>query len=379
MDESEEIPQQENISSGSADQMANVPPPFTDTPDAVATNVSVPVISTMQPPPVSSSDQHQLANQEAQAQHLQYVRERLRQYWANQMQEMKPEDFKTHSLPISPIKRIMKADKDVKMIAKETAAVFAKACEMFILDLTSQAWINTEADGRRLVQNKDLAAAISKTDLYDFLEDVIPRDQLKEQISKATNSRQQVAQQHGVGSSNAGGQQPPAFMPLYQSGPQNQQSFVLGPHAQYQQNQQPSTPWPQAQYQQIQQQQPSTPWPQAQYQQIQQQPSMPWPQTPSQQNHQPSTPWHQAQYQQIQQQLSMPWPQTPSQQNHQQPFMPWLQDEDEIIPDQEDTLQAFLSSPQDEDVLIPDQENPGQAFPSSPQDELLPDQHLNNN
>ncbi|XP_074353975.1 uncharacterized protein LOC141692916 [Apium graveolens] len=371
MDESEEISQQENISTGSADQMANVPP----------ANVSVPVISTMQPPPVSSSDQHQLANQEAQAQHLQYVRERLRQYWANQMQEMKPEDFKTHSLPISPIKRIMKADKDVKMIAKETAAVFAKACEMFILDLTSQAWINTEADGRRIVQNKDLAAAISKTDLYDFLEDVIPRDQLKEQISKATNSRQQVPQQHGVGSSNVGGQQPPAFMPLYQSGPQNQQSSVFGPHSQYQQNQQPSTPWPQAQYQQIQQQQPSTPWPQAQYQQIQQQPSMPWPQTPYQQNHQPSTPWHQAQYQQIQQQLSMPWPQTPSQQNHQQPFMPWLQDEDEIIPDQdqENTLQAFLSSPQDEDVLITDQENPGQALPSSPQDELLPDQQLNDN
>lgn len=176
--------------------MTNIPPLFTHTPDVVATNVSGPVFLTMQPPhpPPLSSSQHQFANQEAQAHHLQHVRERLRQFWANQMQEMKPEDFKKHSLPISMIKRIIKADKDVRMISKKNTALFVKACEMFMLDLTSQAWINTEQDGRRMVSNEYIAAAISKTDLYDFLEDVIPRNQLKEQISLATNSRQQAPQ-----------------------------------------------------------------------------------------------------------------------------------------------------------------------------------------
>jgi nuclear transcription factor Y gamma len=46
------------------------------------------------------------------------------------------QDFKTHSLPLARIKKIMKADEDVKMISAEAPVVFAKACVLFILDLT---------------------------------------------------------------------------------------------------------------------------------------------------------------------------------------------------------------------------------------------------
>ena len=50
----------------------------------------------------------------------------------------------------------MRAENDIKMIAQETVVVFAKTCEMFILDMTSQAWVNTENDGRRTVQKKNI-------------------------------------------------------------------------------------------------------------------------------------------------------------------------------------------------------------------------------
>ena len=79
-----------------------------------------------------------------------------RQSWANQMHEMTAADLKKHKLPLAPVKRIMRADNDIRMIVQETVAVFAKTCEMFILDMTSQAWINNEEDGRT-VQKKDIA------------------------------------------------------------------------------------------------------------------------------------------------------------------------------------------------------------------------------
>ncbi|XP_074334831.1 uncharacterized protein LOC141672193 isoform X2 [Apium graveolens] len=275
MDQTEENAQQQFIADGTG-QMGYTPPPPHDTPDVVATssNIGVSSSSTMQSLPLPvSRPQHQLNNQ--QARHLQHVQERLRQFWANQMQEMKPADFKSHSLPINPIKRIMKADKDVRMIARESPALLAKACEMFILDLTSRAWIKTEDDSRRIVQPKDIAKAIYETDIFDFLEGSIPTDKLREQIAKSPNIRQQHC--HGVrvsSVSSAGGQELPPFMPLDQPGPQNQQSFMPGLRAQTQTNQQqPSAPWPQAQ-QMLQQQSPE-------------QASLFWPhpeQTPEEQN-----------------------------------------------------------------------------------------------
>jgi len=47
------------------------------------------------------------------------------------------QDFKNHNdLPLARIKRIMKCDEDVRMISAEAPVLFAKACEMFILELT---------------------------------------------------------------------------------------------------------------------------------------------------------------------------------------------------------------------------------------------------
>jgi nuclear transcription factor Y gamma len=38
------------------------------------------------------------------------------------------------------------------MISQEAPALFAKACELFILELTLRAWLNTEENKRKTLQ-----------------------------------------------------------------------------------------------------------------------------------------------------------------------------------------------------------------------------------
>ncbi|RKO85675.1 histone-fold-containing protein, partial [Blyttiomyces helicus] len=84
-------------------------------------------------------------------------------------------DFKFHNLPLARIKKVMKTDEDVKMISAEAPLVFSKACEIFILELTMRAWTHTEENKRRTLQKSDVATAVSKADMYDFLIDIVPR------------------------------------------------------------------------------------------------------------------------------------------------------------------------------------------------------------
>lgn len=83
-------------------------------------------------------------------------------------------DFKNHNdLPLARIKRIMKSDEDVRMISAEAPVLFAKACEMFILELTLRSWGYSEKNKRRTLQKEDIQTAIRNTDIFDFLVDVI--------------------------------------------------------------------------------------------------------------------------------------------------------------------------------------------------------------
>ncbi|WCJ37078.1 nuclear factor Y subunit C2 [Euphorbia peplus] len=167
---------------------------------------------TTQPPNTFPNSPHQLTFQQAQhfhQQQQQQQQQQLQMFWANQMQEVEQAtDFKNHSLPLARIKKIMKADEDVRMISAEAPVVFAKACEMFILELTLRSWIHTEENKRRTLQKNDIAAAISRTDVFDFLVDIIPRDELKEEGLGVTKASIPM-----VGS--------PADMPYYYVPPQH--------------------------------------------------------------------------------------------------------------------------------------------------------------
>ncbi|KAL9247525.1 hypothetical protein vseg_020951 [Gypsophila vaccaria] len=113
---------------------------------------------------------------------LQQQQQQLQMFWSYQRQEIESaNDFKNHQLPLARIKKIMKADEDVRMISAEAPILFAKACELFILELTIRSWLHAEENKRRTLQKSDIAAAITRTDIFDFLVDIVPREEIKDE------------------------------------------------------------------------------------------------------------------------------------------------------------------------------------------------------
>ncbi|QCD77087.1 nuclear transcription factor Y subunit C-2-like [Vigna unguiculata] len=104
------------------------------------------------------------------------MEEKVKSFWAQQRKEIEEStDIRSqHSVPLSRIKKIMKTDPDVKLVAAETPVVFSKACELFIMELTMKAWANAEDNNRRTIKKCDIASAIAKTDVFDFLDDIAP-------------------------------------------------------------------------------------------------------------------------------------------------------------------------------------------------------------
>lgn len=98
---------------------------------------------------------------------------------SDEIKRIKTVDAKNQVLPLARIKKIMKLDEDVKMISAEAPLLFAKAAEIFIHELTLRAWVHTENNKRRTLQRNDIAMAISKFDQFDFLIDIVPREEIK--------------------------------------------------------------------------------------------------------------------------------------------------------------------------------------------------------
>ncbi|ODV90420.1 hypothetical protein CANCADRAFT_31388 [Tortispora caseinolytica NRRL Y-17796] len=65
---------------------------------------------------------------------------------------------------------------DGRMVSAEATALFAKACEIFITELSMRAWICAEESKRRTLQRADIARAASQSDMLDFLIDIVPRN-----------------------------------------------------------------------------------------------------------------------------------------------------------------------------------------------------------
>ncbi|XP_071552094.1 nuclear transcription factor Y subunit gamma-like isoform X3 [Panulirus ornatus] len=124
----------------------------------------------------------------------------LNSFWpkvTDEIRQLTQTDLRQQELPLARIKRIMKLDEDVKMISAEAPVLFSKAAEIFITELTLRAWIHTEDNKRRTLQRNDIAMAITKYDQFDFLIDIVPRDELKPSKSRDDANRTGVpADQH---------------------------------------------------------------------------------------------------------------------------------------------------------------------------------------
>ena len=66
------------------------------------------------------------------------------------------------------------------MISAEAPVLFAKACELFISDLTIRSYAYTAEDKgkRRTLTREDVCLAVQQTDVYDFLVGVLMPSEL---------------------------------------------------------------------------------------------------------------------------------------------------------------------------------------------------------
>lgn len=133
----------------------------------------------------------------------------------DEIKRIKNVDARNQVLPLARIKKIMKLDDDVKMISAEAPLLFAKAAEIFIHELTLRAWVHTEDNKRRTLQRNDIAMAITKFDQFDFLIDIVPREEAKPATVKKETATVvtcdsvqyylQLAQQHQQALQGGGG------------------------------------------------------------------------------------------------------------------------------------------------------------------------------
>ncbi|AED95950.1 Nuclear transcription factor Y subunit C-6 [Arabidopsis thaliana] len=122
-----------------------------------------------------NNDNHQQPPSYSQLPPMASSNPQLRNYWIEQMETVS--DFKNRQLPLARIKKIMKADPDVHMVSAEAPIIFAKACEMFIVDLTMRSWLKAEENKRHTLQKSDISNAVASSFTYDFLLDVVPKDE----------------------------------------------------------------------------------------------------------------------------------------------------------------------------------------------------------
>ncbi|KAF7035257.1 hypothetical protein CFC21_046170 [Triticum aestivum] len=152
--------------------------------------------------PAQLSAQEQLMyeqSREYQQQLQQQQQRQLQQFWAEQRSEIEQAtDIKNHPLPPTRIRKIMKADEDVRMISAEAPALFAKACEMFTLEMTMRSWMVTKEDKRRLLQRSDIAAAVARTDIYDFLLDLFTSEETEQGVLLPRTGQQPMGTQAGA-------------------------------------------------------------------------------------------------------------------------------------------------------------------------------------
>ncbi|PVV05278.1 hypothetical protein BB560_000199 [Smittium megazygosporum] len=124
-------------------------------------------------------------------------------FWLSQLQEIQDEylDFKSHTLPLARIKKVMKSDPE--MISAEAPVLFSKACEIFIKELTQRAWMNAEENKRRTLQRQDVSSAANRSEMYDFLIDVVPRDEFLTSTKKAGNIKVEIPNQAQIQAATA--------------------------------------------------------------------------------------------------------------------------------------------------------------------------------
>ncbi|KAI9633785.1 histone-fold-containing protein [Dioszegia hungarica] len=94
----------------------------------------------------------------------------------------------TTLFPIARVKKIIKADKDVDTMSAEATFLIAAATEYFIKHFMEEGYTKARLDKRKIVNYRDMASVVARSDEFSFLQDVIP---MPMQISEALEKRKQ--------------------------------------------------------------------------------------------------------------------------------------------------------------------------------------------
>ncbi|GAA5943370.1 uncharacterized protein JCM15063_002927 [Sporobolomyces koalae] len=134
----------------------------------------------------------------------------MQEFWNHTLKvaENHEDDFKHQALPLARIKKVAKMDPDVQasaaMISSEVTVLFEKACQIFIQELTARAHLVSIESKRRTISRTDVAQAVSKSDTFDFLIDIVPREE-----RAAANAAASATGTAAVASTSGSGPVPP--------------------------------------------------------------------------------------------------------------------------------------------------------------------------
>ncbi|KAJ2935417.1 hypothetical protein H1R20_g1677, partial [Candolleomyces eurysporus] len=77
-------------------------------------------------------------------------------------------------LPVSRVQKIIKADKDIPIVAKDAVFLISLATEEFIRRIVVAGQRQARGDNRATVKHQDLASVVRRIDEFMFLEEILP-------------------------------------------------------------------------------------------------------------------------------------------------------------------------------------------------------------
>ncbi|KAG6333788.1 hypothetical protein ID866_5299 [Astraeus odoratus] len=87
-------------------------------------------------------------------------------------------------LPFSRVQKIIKADKDLPIVARDATLLISLATEEFIKRLAEACQKAAERERRTTVQQKDIASVVRRAEEFFFLDEIISSHQRGEPLAK---------------------------------------------------------------------------------------------------------------------------------------------------------------------------------------------------
>ncbi|KAF9219240.1 histone-fold-containing protein [Gyrodon lividus] len=119
-------------------------------------------------------------------------------------------------LPFSRVQKIIKADKDLPIVAKDATFLISLATEEFIKRLSEACQKIAEREKRTTVQQKDIASIVRRVDEFLFLEEIIG-------LQEETGKRKRKAAKEDEPAQD-GQESQPTFLDRFMQGPKTSEA-----------------------------------------------------------------------------------------------------------------------------------------------------------